>query len=171
MNTEPLRALSAPDERVLEKWRKGRQFDKQDIFILIFAMFVILLVVLAGMEVFGAGPLQAAGRGHAMTRQDPEQRLAWLSQKLNLTEDQKAKIKPLLEEEHSQLLKLHQDTSLSPQDRRVKARDLRAKTFEKMRPILTNDQQATLQQMQEKMRERMKERRQGDRPGSGGNNE
>ena len=171
MNTEPLPAFSAPKQEVIEKWRKSGQFDKQDIFILILAMLVVLLVVLAGIEVFGADPLQAPQRGHGMMRQDPEQRLAWLSKNLNLTDNQKAKITPLLEDEHNQLLKLRQDSSPSPQDRRAKARDIRAKTFEQMRPILTDDQRATLQQMQERMRERIKGRQQGDRPGSGAANE
>ena len=66
---------------------------------------------------------------------------------LNLTDDQKAKIKPILENESTQVQALHQDTSLSMQDRRTKMRDIHDSTLSQVRPLLTSDQQTKLDSM------------------------
>ena len=41
--------------------------------------------------------------GHAMGQMTPESRLKMLTEKLNLTEDQQAKVKPILEDESKQM--------------------------------------------------------------------
>ena len=51
-----------------------------------------------------------------------QQHLDHLSRMLNLTDDQKAKIKPILEDTTAQAQSLSKDTSLSPQDRHAKMR-------------------------------------------------
>ena len=93
---------------------------------------VVLLLVLAAALV-AAGPQSLAqenpappehgqaglGGGQMMGPMTPENRLKMLTEKLNLTDDQQAKIKPLLEDESSQMKTLHTDSSLTPQDRRA----------------------------------------------------
>ncbi|MGZ4820430.1 MAG: Spy/CpxP family protein refolding chaperone [Terriglobales bacterium] len=77
----------------------------------------------------------------------PQAHLDHLSSMLNLTDDQKAKIKPILESTDSQAQAIRQDTSLSPQDRRTKMRDLHEKTMAQVKDILTPEQQSKLEQM------------------------
>ncbi|MGH9440191.1 MAG: hypothetical protein ACRD22_20535, partial [Terriglobia bacterium] len=82
--------------------------------------------------------------------------LEWLSKKLNLTAEQKAKIKPVLQDEHQQMASIRKDSSLSRQEKMVKFRAVRSKTFAQIRPLLTDAQQNTLRQMQEERQQRMK---------------
>ena len=79
----------------------------------------------------------------------PQQHLDNLSQMLNLTDDQKAKIKPILEDTDTQSQSLRKDTSLSPQERFAKMRDLHEKSMTQIRGLLTSDQQAKLDSMKQ----------------------
>ena len=79
----------------------------------------------------------------------PQQHLDHLSKMLNLTDDQKAKIKPILENESTQVQSLQQDTSLSMQDRHTKMRGIHDTTMGQVRPLLTTDQQTKLDSMKQ----------------------
>lgn len=79
---------------------------------------------------------------------DPQAHVDHLSKMLNLTDDQKVKIKPIIESTDAQAQSIRQDTSLTPQDRRAKMRDLHEKTMTQIRGILTPEQQAKLDDMQ-----------------------
>jgi len=95
----------------------------------------------------------AAGEHHQPMSAD--RRLEHMTKMLNLTTDQQAKIKPLLETEQTQMQSLRSDSSLSPDDRRAKAQQLRESTHQQINGILTAEQQQKWQQMQERQRERM----------------
>jgi Spy/CpxP family protein refolding chaperone len=84
-------------------------------------------------------------------------RLKKLTEKLNLTEDQQAKVKPILEDESKHMKALHDDTSLAPADERAKMKDLHDSSTEKINAVLTPDQQAKWKQMQQEMMEKHKE--------------
>jgi periplasmic protein CpxP/Spy len=79
---------------------------------------------------------------------NPQQHLDHLSRMLNLTDDQKVKVKPILENADTQMKALRQDTSLSPQDRHAKMRDIHENAMSQVRSVLTPEQQAKLDQMQ-----------------------
>jgi Spy/CpxP family protein refolding chaperone len=79
----------------------------------------------------------------------PQQHLDHLSKMLNLTDDQKTKIKPIIEDTDAQAQNLRKDTSLSPQDRHAKMRDLHDKSMTQIRGLLTPDQQAKLDTMKQ----------------------
>ena len=86
---------------------------------------------------------------------DPEleklavERLAEISSQLNLTEDQKEKIKPILMEEAPKLKALKADTSLSRRKRFQKLRAIMDETSASLKEILTSDQLKTLQKMRD----------------------
>jgi Spy/CpxP family protein refolding chaperone len=84
----------------------------------------------------------------------PEAQLNRMSQQLNLTDDQKTQIKPILEDQAKQMDALRQDTSMSPQDRHGQMRQIRANTMQKIRPILTADQQKKLDDLEKNAQER-----------------
>jgi periplasmic protein CpxP/Spy len=90
-------------------------------------------------------------RQHKM--KDPQARLDRMSKKLNLTDDQKAKIKPILDNENQQMQALKSDSSTVKQDRRAKAMEIHKSTMDQIRPILNSDQQAKLEQQIQKMKE------------------
>ena len=90
-------------------------------------------------------PAQANGHRHGM---DPAQRTQELTRKLKLSTDQQAKVKDALESEHSQMETLHQDSSLSQDDRRSKMMDIRKTTDTQIRGLLDSNQQKKWDEMQ-----------------------
>ena len=84
----------------------------------------------------------------------PEERLKRMTEALNLTADQQAKIKSLMESEKAQMDKLRDDSSLEQDARRESAMKIRQETHVSVRAILTADQQAKFDKQQAEMRQR-----------------
>ena len=76
-----------------------------------------------------------------------DQRLQMLTKRLNLTADQQEKIKPMLESESQQMQALHQDSSLSREDRMSKMQQIRQSTNDQIKGVLNSDQQQKFQEM------------------------
>ncbi len=89
-----------------------------------------------------------SARGQRMAPMSTDQRLQHLTQMLNLTTDQQAKIRPILENESQQMDTLRSDTSMAREDKMAKARSIRETTNSQITPILTSEQQQKWQQMQ-----------------------
>ena len=116
---------------------------------------VMACLMFATMAVFAqdqAAPPQGGGqwqRGGPPPTAD--QRLQRMTQALNLTEDQQAKIKPILENEMTQMQSLRSDTSLSQDDRMAKMKQIRESSASQINPILTPDQQKQYAEMMSRM--------------------
>ena len=86
---------------------------------------------------------------------DPEheklaaERLQEISTQLNLTEDQKEKIKPVLMKEAPKLKALKEDTSLTRRKRFQGLRAIMDETSASLKPILSADQLKALQKMRD----------------------
>jgi Spy/CpxP family protein refolding chaperone len=110
-------------------------------------------VVFGGATAFaqtgeGGGMGQGGGQGHGQHGpMSADQRLQMMTQQLNLTTDQQAQIKPILENESQQMQALRQDSSLSQDDRMAKMKQIRETSGSQIKPILTADQQAKWQEM------------------------
>ena len=158
MNTKPLLSTMDGD---LKKWRMGGRSERT--YLLLFAL-AILAMVLLGIKVASSAPFPQAGQQqgwhHGPGAMGPEQELGWLSDKLKLTPDQKSKIQPILEEEHKQLSALHADTSLSREEKQAKFKQIHTSAYDQINPILTEQQQATLKQLQQQREQGMKARHQ-----------
>jgi protein CpxP len=86
------------------------------------------------------------GRHHGPP--DPNQRTAELTKHLKLTSDQQTKVHDALQAEHSQMESLHQDSSLSQEDRHAKMMDIRKSTDDQIRGLLDSTQQKKWDEMQ-----------------------
>jgi periplasmic protein CpxP/Spy len=113
-----------------------------------------------------SAPAQGQGRWHG--HEDPAQRTAELTKKLKLTSDQQTKVQEALQSEHSQMESLHQDSSVSQQDRRSKMMEIRKSTDDQIRGILDANQQKKWDEMQAKREERMQNRNGGPPNGGSG---
>ena len=94
-----------------------------------------------------------------------EEQLKNLSAQLNLTEEQRAAIKPILEEERQQLMA--KDDSLSREDRTTNKRKVFEKTGSKIRELLNDEQKPKFDQLEKERRARMNSRKEnsgGDSP-------
>lgn len=114
---------------------------------------VVLGVLLAGAAVAYAQAPGEQGGGQWGHGQMPtaDQRLQRMAQALNLTGDQQEKIKPILENESTQMQSLRADTSLSQEDRMAKMKQIRENTASQINPILNADQQKQYAEMMSHM--------------------
>jgi Spy/CpxP family protein refolding chaperone len=86
-----------------------------------------------------------------------EQHLQMLSEKLNLTDDQKAKLKPILQDQMQQMKGVREDSSLSEDQRRAKMKSIHESLHDQINAVLTPEQQAKFKQMQHDEMEKHKE--------------
>lgn len=101
-----------------------------------------------------SGKGHGQGEGHGQGMMSPDAMLDHMSTELNLTDDQKTKIKPILEEQSKQMQQLRQDTSSSSEDRHAKMKQIHENTMSQVRPILNADQQKKLEEMMSRRSER-----------------
>ena len=80
-----------------------------------------------------------------------EQHLKMLSEKLDLTADQQAKARPILQQMHDGSQKLHDDPTLTPEQRQAAMHPLFMKADQQMREFLTDDQKKKLDGMEAQM--------------------
>lgn len=79
-------------------------------------------------------------------------RMARMAKKLNLSQDQQDKLKPIFEKQREQAKAIKNDGSLTPDQKKEKFQALRQDTMAQMNGILTPEQQQQWQQMREKHR-------------------
>ncbi len=112
----------------------------------------------------GMGRGMGQGMGHRPMMSVDDQ-LQHLTKKLKLSDDQQAKLKPILEDQNKQMEQIHNDSSLSREDRFSKMQDLRQSSDTQIKSVLNEEQQKSFDKMREEQRERMKHwRRGGDTP-------
>jgi len=78
---------------------------------------------------------------------NPQRMLQKLSEQVNLTDDQKAKILPLLQAQADQLKALHDDASLSDDEKHEKMRTIMQSTRKQIGDLLTPEQKEKIKGM------------------------
>jgi Spy/CpxP family protein refolding chaperone len=113
------------------------------------AILALLLAIVSPSAWAQMGPMGGDHSGGQMGHgpMSVDQKLQMMTKQLNLTTDQQEKIKPILENESQQMQALHQDSSLSREERMSKTQQIRQGTNEQIKPILTSDQQQKFQEM------------------------
>jgi Spy/CpxP family protein refolding chaperone len=117
-----------------------------------FAILVVVAGLLASLSAFAQDSSQPApatpaapAAKHAHRQGDrAEQRLNRLSKKLNLTDDQKEKIRPILQDEDKQLTEMEADSALTAQQKHKKTKEIRRSSRSQLVAILTPEQKEKL---------------------------
>ena len=104
-----------------------------------------LLGVLPASRAADADPKPAdktepAGGSGAKARPARGERLQGLAEQLKLTDEQKEKIKPILQDERKKVRELRENKDLARQDRVAKLKEIREDIRAKVKPILTPEQ-------------------------------
>ncbi|MBW8747180.1 MAG: hypothetical protein JF584_06405 [Acidobacteria bacterium] len=89
--------------------------------------------------------------------------LALYTRKLNLTPDQQAQMKPLLEERQQKLTALRNDSSVRGRQRLHQVKQIRDDEDKKINTVLNDDQKKEYAQLEEQQIERMRQHRRGQR--------
>ncbi len=124
------------------------------------AVVIGLLVVGAAAqhgyaEQSDGGKAPMVRKGERMTEQQMiERRLSYMTQKLALTAEQQTAIKPILEEERAKLNEIANDKTVTDEQKRAKLQELRDAASDKIRSILSPEQQKTYEAMRKQALER-----------------
>ncbi len=110
---------------------------------------LIAALLLAGFTAFAQDSSQPAPatpgpKRHPMAADRAAHRLMRLSKHLNLTDDQKEKLRPILQEEVQQMKGVQGDASTTPQQKRKQMREIRMSSRSQMAAILTPEQKEKL---------------------------
>jgi Spy/CpxP family protein refolding chaperone len=111
-----------------------------------------------------AAPSPSAGgsaMGGRMGRMpSPDDQLAQMTKRYNLSADQQSQIKPILTDRAQQMMTLRQDQSMSREDKMAKMKSMRDDSNTKINAILNDTQKKQFADDQAKMQERMQQRMQ-----------
>jgi protein CpxP len=88
----------------------------------------------------------------------------FLTKKLDLTPDQVTQVKAIDGDTWKQMMALRSDTSLTPDEKKPKMTAIHQASQDKIRALLTPDQQTKFDALQTEMRGRMRDRGQGGPP-------
>jgi protein CpxP len=145
---------------------------KQSLLVLVAAGLISIAAPFVAAQDSPSNPQSQPSQeeGHRHHGHDPAQRTEELTRHLKLTSDQQTKVKDALQSQHSQMESLHQDSSLSQDDRRAKMIDIRKGTDTQIRELLDATQQKKWDEMQAKRAEWMQHRHQGPDSGSDSQN-
>jgi hypothetical protein len=100
----------------------------------------------------GGGQHHKGGGGRA----NVDKMMARMTEKLNLSTDQQAQLKPILVDRQKQIQALRADTSLTPDDRRAKGKQVMQATNGQIEGILNDQQKQQWQQMKDERGEHHK---------------
>jgi Spy/CpxP family protein refolding chaperone len=99
-------------------------------------------------------PTQAPPSAPEPAASAPQPQKADQDNPLNLTDEQKAKLRPIVADENQQLNAVQNDASLTPEQKNAKANEIRQTATPKIKAILTPEQLQKLAQLQqEKLKE------------------
>jgi len=109
-----------------------------------------MMLPIAALAQTGAA---ADNSANAATTQAPDkERGEKFAEKLNLTPEQKADLKSIRENEKQQAQAIKNDSSLTPDQKKAKFKELRKSSHEQMMAKLTPDQQAKFKEMRKEHR-------------------
>ena len=123
------------------------------------AILTILVVLAAGLLFAGQSYPASQGQsamGEHPDASSPEAHLQMLTEKLNLTTDHKAKVKPILEDQAQQLKAVSEDASLSQEQQKAKMKAIHGSCHDQINGVLTPEQQTKFKQLEQESMEKHK---------------
>ena len=88
----------------------------------------------------------------------PDEQLARMTKRYDLSADQQTQIKPIIADTQQQMMALRQDSSLSRDDKMAKMKTIREGANTKIQALLNDSQKQKFAEDQQKMQERMMQR-------------
>jgi protein CpxP len=108
---------------------------------------------------------QQPGMGHmGRTPPSPDEQVARMTKRYNLSADQQTQIKPIIADQQQKMMALRQDSSMSREDKMTKMMSIREDGNSKISAVLNDTQKQQFQQDQQKMQQRMQQRGGGAPP-------
>jgi Spy/CpxP family protein refolding chaperone len=112
-------------------------------------------------QTYGTGSEQDQGQttGHeGMRGERGQSHFQWLSQQLNLTTDQQAKLQPVFQNEEQQIKAIRENSTLSEDQKHDQIRQIHDSFQPQVQSVLTPGQKQKLEQLEEQGRQRHQEK-------------
>jgi Spy/CpxP family protein refolding chaperone len=97
------------------------------------------------------------GGGHRQPP-TPDEQVARMTKRYNLSADQQAQIKPIVADQQQKMMALRGDSSLSREDKMAKMKSIHEDSNTKIQAVLNDTQKQQFAQDQQRMQERMMQR-------------
>ncbi len=105
-----------------------------------------------------SAPQQAGGHGQWGGHQTPDEQVARMTKRYNLSSDQQAQIKPILANQQEQMQALRGDSSLSREDKMAKMKSIHEDSSSKIQAVLNDSQKQKFAEDQARRQQHMQER-------------
>jgi periplasmic protein CpxP/Spy len=120
--------------------------------------FAVLVFLASSVTTRAQDAATQESKAQAQTEEGPHHgqranHLEWLSKELNLTDEQKAKVKPILDDQSKQMHATQEDTSLSQEQKHDKMKQIHQTTHSQINEILTPEQQKKFAALKEQQKE------------------
>jgi hypothetical protein len=99
-------------------------------------------------------PQNGGGHWHHHKRPSVDKQVKHLTKALKLSDDQQAKVRSALEDQHKQMEQIRSDSSLSRDNRISKMKEIRDSTNTQIKAVLNDDQQKKFDELQQKHQKR-----------------
>jgi protein CpxP len=132
---------------------------------------LLILLFVAPLFIGAALYAQGGGMGGRRGPMSADDRMKQMTKQLDLSADQQAKIKPILEDEQKQMMDMRNSSTGDRQAMREKMVQMRQNTRNQIRALLNDKQKETFDKMEQQRQQRMQEmrnRRGGMMGGMGG---
>lgn len=129
-------------------------------------LLALLATCLFTMAAFAQQNPPAKGEDHKHMGHDMgsvDDHVKELSTRLNLTADQQAKVKAIMEEQHQQMETVMKDQSMSKEDKHAKMQSMHDSVHTKVREVLNDDQKPKFDAMVKDMQDHMHSHHGGDK--------
>ena len=113
------------------------------------SVLAVLLALLFSLTISRVAAQTETSTVDPETKAKVQAYLQQMSSELNLTDDQKTQIKPILQSEFQQLKTVKDDTTMSADQQKAKAQEIHASAKSQIANILTPEQQKKLATMRE----------------------
>lgn len=113
------------------------------------SVLAVMLALLFGLNIPNLAAQTETSTADPETKAKVQAYLQQISTDLNLTDDQKTQIKPILQSEFQQLKSVKDDTTLSADQQKAKAQEIHASAKSQIANLLTPEQQKKLNTMRE----------------------
>lgn len=116
-----------------------------------------LLPFALGMLLACTASVSAQDKKGERKASSPEERMKRMADALQLTDEQKTKLAPIMKEEGEKLRAIYQDQSTPREERAKKMQAARKETDAKVKPILTPEQAAKYEKLQAELQAKRKQ--------------
>lgn len=120
----------------------------------------LLLLSSSMMQVAMAQDQAPPAQFGAMQQRTPDEVVNNLAAKLNLTDDQKNQIRPMIADRQQRMAALRSDTSMRPMQKMRTMRDIFQDSDKKIKTVLNDQQRQQYIQLEQQMRDQIRQRMQ-----------